>query len=325
MDQSIWGKTANLSVMKYFTLSFFGLFLAFSALAGQPGDSLNLVKYLNDNQIEFEQTKEGLYYTIERVGSGRKPQRGDYVKVHFRGTMLNGRQFDASKPNDPFVFQLGYRQVISGWDLGIALLNEGSKGTLYIPPQLAYGTVGVGNTIPPNAPLIFEIELLSILTPEEYDRHMIELEKKERHEYEKQKKKQFREDLQIIEAYAKKHKMRAKRTDSGLSYVIKKRGKKNPARPGDELTVHYEGQLTDGTVFAKSFGREPFKFQLGKKKAIEGWEEGLQFFGKGGEGWLLIPSRMAYGPRAIVEKEYTIPANSVLIFKIKVLNIERAD
>ena len=93
---------------------------------------------------------------------------------------------------------------------------------------------------------------------------------------------------------------------------------------GSSFEVKYKGQLTDGTVFDDSFGKraEPFKFVLGKGKAIEGWEEGLKNFKKGSEGWLLIPSSLAYGPRSIREGKINIPANSVLVFKIKVVNLK---
>ena len=153
---------------------------------------------------------------------------------------------------------------------------------------------------------------------------MKELEVKERQRFEEKKKEQFATDKKIIQNYAVDNKLRTKRLASGVSYVLTKKGKGSTAKPGDFIEVKYKGQLTDGTVFDDSYGKraEPFKFVLGKGKAIEGWEEGLKNFKKGSEGWLLIPSALAYGPRAIREGKINIPANSVLVFKIKVVDLK---
>ena len=87
----------------------------------------------------------------------------------------------------------------------------------------------------------------------------------------------------------------------------------------------YEGFLLDGKPFDSTKGKETYKFPLGNRKVIKGWEEGLTFFAEGSEGILLIPSKLAYGQRAIYEENVSIPANSVLIFKIKVEKIKRAE
>lgn len=285
-------------------------------------DSLSLEAYFIKNEIQPNKTEDGLFYTIEQEGSGDFPKPGDYVKVKYVGNLLDGKEFDRSEPNDPFVFQLGYRQVILAWDKGIPLFRVGSKGRLYVPSHLGYGRVGAGKVIPPNANLVFDIEVLEVMDIDAYDQYMEELEQKERKAFEEHKAKQFIEDKRLINDYAAEHKLRVKRTPSGLSYVLKKKGKGANATAGNTLIVHYEGYLANDTVFDSSFKRdEPFKFQLGKGKTIAGWEEGLQFFKKGSEGWLLIPSQMAYGPQAIEEDDINIPANSVLIFKIKVLDI----
>ena len=152
---------------------------------------------------------------------------------------------------------------------------------------------------------------------------MKEVEAKERRKYEEHKKKQFSEDKKIIQKYALKNKLKTKRMPSGVSYVLKKKGKGETAKAGDMIEVHYEGRLTNGDVFDSSFDKEPFKFVLGKGKTIQGWEDGLKNFKKGSEGWLLIPSKLAYGPRSIREGKINIPENSVLIFKIKVVTINR--
>ncbi len=109
----------------------------------------------------FEQTSSGLYYKILDKGSGENPTRGSQVSVHYEGKLMNGQVFDSSfKRNDPIAFSLGVGQVIAGWDEGIALLNKGAKARLVIPSELGYGASGAGGVIPPNATLIFDVQLV---------------------------------------------------------------------------------------------------------------------------------------------------------------------
>ena len=109
----------------------------------------------------FTQTESGLFYSIEKEGEGEQPQKGNTVKVHYKGELLDGTVFDSSfKRNQPIEFSIGVGQVIPGWDEGIALLTKGAKATLIIPSDLAYGSAGAGGVIPPNATLKFEVELV---------------------------------------------------------------------------------------------------------------------------------------------------------------------
>ena len=117
--------------------------------------------YLNENNITAKSAESGLRYVITKMGSGENAAPGDNVTVHYTGMLLNGEKFDSSLDrNQPFSFQLGQGMVIRGWDEGITYFNKGSEGTLYIPSTLGYGASGAGGVIPPNAVLIFEIQVL---------------------------------------------------------------------------------------------------------------------------------------------------------------------
>ena len=109
----------------------------------------------------FNETKSGLKYKILKTGSGKKVKKGENVKVHYTGKLIDDTVFDSSYTrNSPIEFVLGTGQVISGWDEGISLMSVGDKATFVIPPHLAYGDSGAGGVIPPNATLIFEVELI---------------------------------------------------------------------------------------------------------------------------------------------------------------------
>jgi FKBP-type peptidyl-prolyl cis-trans isomerase FkpA len=108
-------------------------------------------------------TASGLVYEDTVVGEGAEAKAGQYVTVHYTGWLTNGSKFDSSKDrNDPFQFALGMRQVIGGWDEGVQGMKIGGTRKLTIPPHLGYGARGAGGVIPPNATLVFEVELLGL-------------------------------------------------------------------------------------------------------------------------------------------------------------------
>lgn len=108
-------------------------------------------------------TPSGLQVEKLKEGTGAAPKVGDRVSVHYTGWLKNGTKFDSSRDRgQPFTFTLGVGQVIKGWDQGVAGMRVGDTVKLTIPPELGYGARGAGGVIPPNADLIFEVELLGI-------------------------------------------------------------------------------------------------------------------------------------------------------------------
>jgi peptidyl-prolyl cis-trans isomerase A (cyclophilin A) len=111
----------------------------------------------------YEETQSGLRYKILQSGDGNKATKGANVSVHYKGQLLDGTVFDSSyKRKQPLEFSVGIGQVIAGWDEGILLLKVGDKARFVIPSNLAYGESGAGGVIPPNATLIFDVELMGI-------------------------------------------------------------------------------------------------------------------------------------------------------------------
>ena len=132
-----------------------------TAAAGQ-GNLVEGQKFLAENKLKegVQTTASGLQYKVMTMGDGAKPAAEDTVKVHYRGTLLDGTEFDSSYArNEPISFALN--RVIAGWTEGVQLMPVGSKFIFYIGPELAYGEGG-GGPIPPNSTLVFEVELLNI-------------------------------------------------------------------------------------------------------------------------------------------------------------------
>jgi peptidylprolyl isomerase len=108
-------------------------------------------------------TASGLQYEDIEEGTGESPQPGKAVTVHYTGTLTDGKKFDSSRDrNQPFTFTIGVGQVIKGWDEGVMSMKVGGRRKLTIPPDLGYGSRGAGGVIPPNATLIFDVELLGV-------------------------------------------------------------------------------------------------------------------------------------------------------------------
>jgi FKBP-type peptidyl-prolyl cis-trans isomerase FkpA len=117
---------------------------------------------LNVDPDRMERMESGLLYEDVREGTGEEATAGQIVTVHYTGWLMDGTQFDSSRDGQPFQTPIGVGRVIRGWDEGIAGMRVGGQRKLVIPPDLAYGERGAGGVIPPNATLVFDVELLDI-------------------------------------------------------------------------------------------------------------------------------------------------------------------
>jgi peptidylprolyl isomerase len=234
-------------------------------------------------------TESGLQYEEIKEGKGPAPQAGDVVSVHYVGMLEDGTVFDSTRTRgEPLQFALGRGIVIPGWDEAVALMKEGGKAKLVIPPELAYGEQGVGTIVPPNATLTFEVELVSIQPgAPEAPMHVNEAD------------------------YVT--------TNSGLKYYDFEIGDGPAAQAGQQVNVHYSGWLEDGTLFDSSLNRgQPFSLLLGIGQVIPGWDEGLTGMKAGGKRQLVIPPELAYGSQGAGG---VIPPNATLIFEVELLAI----
>lgn len=120
-----------------------------------------IAAYMEEHNIIATPLPSGLYFIETKTGKGNNPVAGQMCHVNYTGKLLDGTVFDTSEGREPFAFSLGSRQVIAGWELGIALMKKSSRAILIIPSYLGYGERAVGS-IPSNSPLVFEVELVDI-------------------------------------------------------------------------------------------------------------------------------------------------------------------
>jgi peptidylprolyl isomerase len=235
-------------------------------------------------------TSSGLQYIEIEQGDGPAPQAGDLVQVHYRGTLEDGTQFDSSYDRgQPFAFTLGEGMVIAGWDEGIALMKVGGKAKLIIPPELGYGSRGSGGSIPPNATLVFEVELVSVQPGAPDAPTQVE-----------------------ASDYTT--------TESGLQYYDFVVGNGPPVEIGKPVSVHYTGWLEDGTRFDSSYDRgQPAVFVIGVGQVIPGWDEGLADMNTGGIRQLVIPPELGYGSQGAGGGR--IPPDATLIFEVELIAV----
>ncbi len=237
----------------------------------------------------FTSTAEGVKYVISKAGEGRKIEEGLLVKVHYKGYFEDGEVFDNSVlRSEPFEFLVGEGMVIKGWDKGFKYLREGDKATLWIPYQLAYGKTGRG-PVPPEANIMFDVEILEVRNPVE---------------------------PKPFDTFGKD----TLETISGLQYIIVKHGKDKKPEEGDVVVVHYTGYLADGKIFDSSVRRgQPFKFVVGSRQVITGWDIAIRYMRKGCKARIIVPPDLAYADKKIGK----IPPFSTLIFDIELIDIKK--
>jgi len=237
-------------------------------------------------------TPSGLQYDDTVTGTGAEAKSGQDVTVHYTGWLykdgVKGAKFDSSKDRkDPFQFELDGGMVIRGWDEGVQGMKIGGTRVLVIPPELGYGARGAGGVIPPNATLMFEVELLAVSGG----------------------------DTEIS--------LELQSTASGLQFQDVTLGEGAEAKSGQRVTVHYTGWLYKNGLRGKKFDSskdrgDPFRFHLDAGQVIKGWDQGVQGMKVGGTRMLVIPAELGYGARGAGG---VIPPNATLLFEVELLAV----
>ncbi|MEO9532500.1 MAG: FKBP-type peptidyl-prolyl cis-trans isomerase [Crocinitomicaceae bacterium] len=243
------------------------------------------------------QTESGLMYLHTKVGKGDLPKAGDQIEMHYTGYLPDGKKFESSHDRaQAFKFIYKQQPIMPGWEEALGLMKPGGEMKIIMPSWLGFGAQGKG-VIPPNATLVFDLEMIKISDPAEEAKELAASFKAE-----------------MAEKYPT-----AKQTKSGLMYIVEKEGNGTHPTKGQTVSVHYTGTLMNGEKFDSSVDRgKPFEFPIGQGRVIKGWDEGIPLASVGGKIKLIIPHWLAYGPNA----RPGIPANSHLIFDVEMLDIK---
>lgn len=258
-------------------------------------------KFLAENGARegVKSTPSGLQYEVlsEGPAGGVSPKPGDFVEVHYVGTLIDGVEFDSSRARGAAAF-FPLEVALPGWIEGVELMHVGDRYRLYLPPELAFGETGTpGGPIGPNQAVIFDVELLKVVDPAD--------------------------NAAASEKFLNDNAKRpgVKVTESGLQYEVLAEGPADGASPSDAdlVVAHYRGTLIDGAEFDSSYARgQPAEFALAR--VIRGWTEGLQLMSEGDKFRFVVPSNLAYGEAG--RPDSPIGPNQALVFEVELIEVK---
>lgn len=250
-------------------------------------NSRDILVYIEANDLDATESESGLFYIISKQGDGFQANENSAVTISYKGYYLNGKEFNTS---DEGGVTINLQDVMPGLSEGISFFKEGGEGTLIIPSKLAYGYEDYKG-VPAGSVVIFDIKLIH--TDESID---------------------IKNDEDIAK-YILDNNLEVTKSETGLQYVITKQGEGKKADENSTVTIYYKGYYLNGDSFDEST-ENGATFNLAN--LIPGFKEGVTYFNEGGEGTLIIPARLGYGYPIYND----IPANSVLLFDIKLLNVK---
>lgn len=276
-----------------------------------------LRQYLISSNFKNPPLASGLYFNETKKGNNQKPKVGEYAKINFKVSTIDGNVlYSTYEANGPMTWENGKDFDNKGVTEALTMMSKGSKASIIVPSELAFGDQGRGQMIPPCTTLLYDLEMVEIQTKAQYEKEKADVLAKEEAEKVKAKK----EETGKLQSYLKANKITVRPTASGLYYIEQHKGTGPQAVAGKKVKVHYTGTLINGKKFDSSLDRkEPFEFILGQGQVIPGWEEGLSMMKKGGKAKLIIPSKLAYGENGRMP---TIPPSATLVFEVELLDVK---
>lgn len=246
-------------------------------------------EYLDDNNINAQIHESEIRYVVNREGDGKAPKIGDELMVKYQSYFLD----ETLAGGDTIGFSIVLAEtLVEAWQLMVPEMNEGGKITIYSPSGYLFGPAGLGETIPPNAILVYEIELIAVVDDSE-DRFSLE------------------ED--IIDEYLLENEIEAEIHSSRIRYTVLEEGTGEVATAEDNVLVTYEGTYLTGQVFDATTTERSFILS----QVIEAWQIMIPTMKEGGRIKFYAPSLYCYGERGTE----TIAPNTVLVFEVELVAV----
>ncbi|MEP2024145.1 MAG: FKBP-type peptidyl-prolyl cis-trans isomerase [Reichenbachiella sp.] len=281
-------------------------------------------------------TESGIKVKIVEKGDGTVLKDSTILRLNMKYLNSNGNeQWSSAKAGSPVPIQYNKEVWSSSGTMyeALEIMNVGDSAIFEVSTKDLYETTfktGIPDSLDSSSNVTFYAKIVSMMTLDEFQAFQKE-------EYEKAQQEAIKEraaaqekmladaaevikkDGEVIDAYLAENNITAQTTESGIRYVITQEGEGENATSGNQVSVHYNGTLLDGTKFDSSYDRgQPFGFVLGQGRVIMGWDEGIALLNKGAKATLYIPSTLAYGERATGK----IPANSILKFDVELVDFQ---
>ncbi|MDX2189769.1 MAG: FKBP-type peptidyl-prolyl cis-trans isomerase [Bacteroidota bacterium] len=273
--------------------------------------------------VNYEKTENGLKYYYFTKNDGPKAKSGDFITVHFSyKTSKDSVLRDTWKEGTPIQVVVQEPTFKGGLEEGLQMLAAGDSVSFQINADSLFQKTFMAprpDFIDSASYLTFTMKVIKIQGKEEFQKEQEKAMAERRQQMEAMMAAQRVVDDSLIKNYLTANKLTAKSTESGLYYIINKKGKGANPEKGNKVSVGYKGMLLDGSVFDESKGNN-FEFTLGVGMVIPGWDEGIALLNPGSKATLIVPSTLGYGPMPMGDK---IPANSVLVFDVELSKVTK--
>lgn len=274
-----------------------------------------LAQYYNNGN--YTSTADSLIILDINKGKGRFAKAGDIMKVYFTFSTLEGDTLLDFSTGKPYELVFGDMALGQGFYEGLGLVAKGGSAEFIIPSSLAWGAYGFQDVILPYTPFKFDLNVVDIMTSDEYEKEQSIIKEKE----EKENAKRLQEEPNRISKYLKDKNIKTEPKESGLYYIETQLGTGESVKNGDMVVVHYTIYNLDGSLIESSYDyNQPIPFVYGENQMISGIEEAVGYMKVGGKSRIIVPSRLGFGDIKIDEN---LPANSTLVIDLELVDLQR--
>ena len=274
-----------------------------------------LARYYNDNKYSI--TEDSLIVVKMNKGNGKYAKAGSIMKVYFTFQTIECDTLLDFTSGQPYELVYGDMALGQGFYEALGLVSKGGKAEFVIPSSLAFGSEGLYDAILPYTPFKLNLEVVDIMTSDEYEAEQKIIQEQEVVE----NTKRLQEESKIIAKYVKDNNIKENPYASGLYYIPIQEGIGDSVQIGDLVSVHYSIYNIEGQLIESSYDyAQPLPFVYGDNQMISGIEEAVGYMKIGGKARIIVPSRLGFGD---IKIDDNLPANSILIVDLELVEIQR--